>query len=145
MRQLKSLSYPYRLPRYPGDEGRQQTLIMVALPGKPLRRGDSLTIEGPGASLQLGWQELKRSLSDLREFGRTMLAPMQGENRACAMTFLAGSLAMQPRGGAIQLSDTLFQLRSGLREHLPVYTMPRTSHGALPSSRSWPSTTAPST
>ena len=38
------------------------------------------------------------------------------------MTFLAGSLALQPRGGAIQLSETLFQLRSGLREHLPVYT-----------------------
>ena len=51
-----------------------------------------------------------------------MLALMQGENRACAMTFLAGSLALQPRGGAIQLSETLFQLRSGLREHLPVYT-----------------------
>lgn len=121
VRTLRSLSYTYRLPRHPGDDGQQQTLVMIALPGKPLRRGDSLTIEGSGAPLQLDWPELKRSLTDLKEFGRTMLAPMQGENRACAMTFLASSLALQPRGGAIQLSETLFELRSGLREHLPVY------------------------
>lgn len=121
-RELESVSYPYRLPDHPGDSGRRRTLLMVVLPtGPPLRRGDRLTIRGSGGELDLSWRELKSSLTDLKTFSRTTLAPLDGEDRACAMTFLARALAIQPRGGVIQLSETLFQLRTGLREHLPVY------------------------
>ncbi len=119
---LESVSFDYELSEYPGEPGRPRTLMMVFLPTRyPLRRDDRLTIEAPGSRVELEWQELKRSLTDLKTLARTALAPLDAEGRASAMKFLARALAIHPRGGAIQLSETLFELRTALREHLPVY------------------------
>jgi GT2 family glycosyltransferase len=120
---LESYHFSYRLPSRPGEKGAPRTLLMVFFPsgGEPLKRGDALVISAPGMSLELEWLDLKSSLTDLKLLARQELAPLDCHTRALVMSFLAKALAIQPKGGAIQLSETLFGLRAGLREHLPLY------------------------
>jgi GT2 family glycosyltransferase len=120
---LECLSFEYELPAAPGEPGEPRTLAMVFLPSKghTLQPGDSVTAISGGGECRIEWKTLKGMMGDLKKLARETLAPLDARGRAAAMCFLTKALAEQPKRGAILVSETLFGLREGLRERLPVY------------------------
>jgi GT2 family glycosyltransferase len=119
---LESLRFDYTLPEETGETPIRRSIVMVFKPkGRILRRDDRFTIGSPERAVELRWHELRRSLVDLKAFVRATIAPLPACERAAASKFLTRAVSVQPRRGAMMVSETLYGLRAGLREHLPRY------------------------